>query len=291
MSKTSIKLKNINIKHTQKYDNNLEDFCYKLRKNILFAISSFGVGHIGGCLSIVELLAVLYKNYMNIDPKDPQKVDRDRLVVSKGHSGPAIYAVLCEMGFFDFKWLSTLNQPGTRLPSHCDMNKTPGIDMTTGSLGQGLSCAIGMAKASQLKKNGACIYVILGDGELQEGQVWEGAMFSAHNKLNNIIIFVDYNNAQIDGKVSEICEVEPVADKWKAFGWNVLIVKNGNSCSEINDAICKVKNDELYKNNKPCAIILYTIKGFGADFAVEAGISNHSMSYDSKMFNEYYKNI
>ena len=168
---------------------NLKEFCLQIRKDIIQEIGTFGVGHIGGSLSIVEILAVLYKNYMNFDPKNPKKEGRDRLIVSKGHAGPAADAVLANLGFFDKSWLLTLNKPGTNLPSHCDMNKTPGIDMTTGSLGQGCSCAVGIALGSKLKNDNAKIYTIIGDGESQEGQIWEASMFASHNKLDNLIAF------------------------------------------------------------------------------------------------------
>ena len=149
---------------------NLAVRCNEIRKLILKTIGTLGVGHIGGSLSIVELLVVLYEKHMNVDPSNPQMTGRDRLIVSKGHSGPAVYSILCSKGYFYEDWLLTLNQPGTNLPSHCDMNKTPGVDMTTGSLGQGFSCAMGIAKASKIKNDGATIYTIIGDGETQEGQ-------------------------------------------------------------------------------------------------------------------------
>ncbi|MBO6126499.1 MAG: transketolase [Clostridia bacterium] len=253
---------------------NLKEFCLQVRRDIVQEIGTFGVGHIGGSFSIVEILAVLYKNYMNFDPKNPKKESRDRLIVSKGHSGPAVYAVLANLGFFDKSWLLNLNKPGTNLPSHCDMNKTPGIDMTTGSLGQGFSCAVGIALGSKLKNDKAKIYTIIGDGESQEGQIWEATMFASHNKLDNLIAFLDYNGAQIDGKTNEVCSIEPVAEKWKAFGWHVIEVKNGNSCEEINDALKIAQNIK----NKPCIIIAKTVKGYGVSFIEKAGVDNHSMN-------------
>lgn len=252
----------------------LKEFCLQIRRDIVQEIGNFGVGHIGGSLSIVEILAVLYKNYMNFDSNNPKKYGRDRLIVSKGHSGPAVYAVLANLGFFDKSWLLTLNKPGTNLPSHCDMNKTPGIDMTTGSLGQGFSCAVGIALGSKLKNDNAKIYTIIGDGESQEGQIWEAAMFASHNKLDNLIAFLDYNGAQIDGKINEVCSIEPVAEKWKAFGWHTIEVQNGNSCEEINDALKIAQNIK----NKPCMIIAKTIKGSGVSFIEKAGVNNHSMN-------------
>lgn len=260
--------------------------CREIRRNILLEIGTLGVGHIGGSLSIVELLVTLYYKYMNIDPRNPQKDGRDRLIVSKGHSGPAVYAVLADLGYFPKDWLLTLNKPGTNLPSHCDMNRTPGIDMTTGSLGQGFSCAVGIAKASLLKNDGATIYTVIGDGESQEGQIWEAAMFASAHKLKNLIAFTDNNKLQLDGKVSDICGVEPLADKWRAFGWNVISVTNGNNCEEIDSAITAAKNSEM-----PTMIILNTVKGCGIKFAEEAGTSNHSMPISEEMFEEGMKEL
>ena len=258
---------------------NLKEKCIEIRKSILTEIGTLGVGHLGGSLSIVELLVTLYNNHMNIDPKNPKKEGRDRLVVSKGHSGPAVYAVLADLGYFPKDWLLTLNKPGTNLPSHCDMNRTPGIDMTTGSLGQGFSCAVGIALASKLKSDGAKIYTIIGDGETQEGQVWEAAMFASHKNLNNLIAFTDYNKLQLDGEVKDICGIEPLDKKWEAFGWNVWTVDDGNDCEKINEAILEAKNSD-----KPVMIILNTVKGSGIKFAEDAGVSNHSMNVSKEMF-------
>lgn len=258
---------------------NLKEKCIEIRKSILTEIGTLGVGHLGGSLSIVELLVTLYNNHMNIDPKDPKKEGRDRLVVSKGHSGPAVYAVLADLGYFPKDWLLTLNKPGTNLPSHCDMNRTPGIDMTTGSLGQGFSCAVGIALASKLKSDGAKIYTIIGDGETQEGQIWEAAMFASHKNLNNLIAFTDYNKLQLDGEVKDICGIEPLDKKWEAFGWNVWTVDDGNDCEKINEAILEAKNSD-----KPVMIILNTVKGSGIKFVEDAGVSNHSMNVSKKMF-------
>lgn len=265
---------------------NLESKCIQIRKDILFEIGTLGVGHIGGSLSIVELLVVLYNKYMNIDPKNPQMLGRDRLIVSKGHSGPAVYAVLCDKGYFPKDWLETLNKPGTNLPSHCDMKRTPGIDMTTGSLGQGFSCAVGIAKASKLKNDGATIYTIIGDGESQEGQIWEAAMFAAHHKLNNLIAFTDYNKLQLDGYTEDICSISPINKKWESFGWNVINVKDGNCCKEVDEAINKAKNSPL-----PTMIILNTVKGYGISFAEKAKTANHSMPITQELFKEGLKEL
>jgi len=266
---------------------NLESFCLQIRKDIVREIAAFGTGHIGGSLSIVEILAVLYKKHMNFDPKNPKKEGRDRLIVSKGHSGPAVYAVLSNLGFFDKSWLSTLNKPNTNLPSHCDMNKTPGIDMTTGSLGQGFSCAVGIALGSKIKNDGARIYTIIGDGESQEGQIWEAALFAHQKRLDNLIAFLDYNGAQIDGYTRDICSLDPVCDKWKAFGWHAIEVKNGNSCSEIDRAICEAKEVK----DKPCMIVARTVKGYGVSFAEKAGLNSHSMNVTQENLEEALREL
>jgi transketolase len=262
--------------------------CKKIRQDILTQIGTLGAGHIGGSFSIVELLVVLYNKHMNVDPNEPNMNGRDRLIVSKGHSGPAVYAVLCDIGYFDKSWLLTLNKPKTNLPSHCDMNKTPGIDMTTGSLGQGFSCAAGIAKASKLKKDGAKIYTIIGDGESQEGQIWEAGMFAAHHKLDNLIAFTDYNKLQLDGEVKDICGIEPIDKKWEAFGWNTVTVNNGNSCEAIDFAIKQCKE---FSNGKPSMVILNTKKGYGLSFVENAGFSNHSMPISKEMFDEGMKEL
>lgn len=257
---------------------NYKQKCRQIRLDILKEFASIGVGHVGGSFSIVELLVVLYYKHMKFDAKNPGLESRDRLIVSKGHSGPAVYAVLADVGFFDKDWLLTLNQNGTNLPSHCDMHKTPGIDMTTGSLGQGFSCAIGIAKALKMLKNNAKVYTIIGDGEAQEGQIWESTMFAAHQKLDNIIAFVDNNRLQIDGLVSNVCEIEPLDKKFEAFGWNVITVQNGHDCDEIDSAISNSKSA-----NKPTMIILKTTKGYGVSF-IQNALSNHNMPINYEMF-------
>lgn len=265
---------------------NFEEKCIEIRKLILKTIGTLGVGHIGGSLSMVELLVVLYEKHMKVDPKNPKMPGRDRLIVSKGHSGPAVYSMLCSKGYFDESWLLTLNQPETNLPSHCDMNKTPGIDMTTGSLGQGFSCAMGIAKASKIKKDGATIYTVIGDGETQEGQIWEAAMFAAQHKLDNVIAFTDYNKLQLDGPISEICNIAPLDEKWRSFGWNVIVVEDGHNCEEIDAAISLAKFSK-----KPSMIILNTIKGKGISFAEKAGVGNHSMPISKEMMDEGFAEL
>lgn len=193
-----------------------------VRKLLLQEIHSVGKGHYGGSLSIIEVLVFLYNFEMNIDVSNPRMEGRDRLVLSKGHSGPALYAVLADKGYISKEELLTLNKENTSLPSHCDMNKTNGVDMTTGSLGQGISCAVGMAKASKIKKDKAYIYCIVGDGECNEGQVWEAALAASSFKLNNLIVFVDYNKMQLDGDLKDIIDMGDIASKWESLDFLLL---------------------------------------------------------------------
>jgi len=234
-------------------------------------IGSLGKGHVGGSLSIVDLLVILYYEQMNIDPSQPRMENRDRLVMSKGHAGPALYALLAMKGYFDPSEITTLNRPGTALPSHCDMNLTKGVDMTTGSLGQGLSAAVGMAIASRLDAKGFYVYCVIGDGESQEGQIWEASMFARQMKLGNLIVFLDSNGLQIDGHLEQINLLDPPGDKWRAFGWNVQEI-NGHDMVAINAAIDKAK----LCNDLPNMIILKTVKGKGWK-KIEGAVKSHSM--------------
>ena len=252
----------------------LKEKCKDIRCDIMTCIGHLGVGHIGGCLSIVELLAVLYFQEMNIDPAQPKMPGRDRLVCSKGHAGPAVYATLANRGYFDKKDLLTLNQGGTHLPSHCDMNLTTGIDMTTGSLGQGFSCAVGVALGSKLEDDGATVYAIVGDGESQEGQVWEAAMFAASKGLGNLVGFSDYNKLQIDGTVAQVNDIAPLADKWAAFGWNVIDVADGNYVEQVSAAVKQAKANRA--TGRPTMVILNTLKGCGVKWIEEMGAGNHN---------------
>ena len=250
----------------------------RIRVLTVGSIGKLGVGHIGGSLSVCELLSCLYfGGLMNIDAKNPKMEGRDRLVMSKGHAGPALYATLALKGYFDEKELDTLNKPGTNLPSHCDMNRTPGIDMTTGSLGQGFSCAMGIALGSKMKKDGATIYAIIGDGESQEGQIWEAAMFAAHKKLDNLIAFTDLNKYQIDGATEEINSLGDIEKKWESFGWYVQRT-DGHDCDMILNAVAKAKKCV----GKPSMIILDTIKGKGVTFIEAAGAANHNMNFTAE---------
>jgi len=250
----------------------------RIRIETLKCIGKLGVGHIGGSLSLAEVLAVLYFDKMRIDPKNPQWPDRDRFVLSKGHGGPAVYATLALRGYFGMEWLETLNRPDTKLPSHCDMQKTPGIDMTTGSLGQGFSAAVGMALAAKADKKNLFVYTIIGDGESQEGQIWEAAMLAGGRRLDNLIAFTDYNKMQIDGYIENVNGLDPLADKWRSFGWQVQSV-NGHDVSEIAYAI-----DNAQKiPGRPSMILLNTIKGKGAYFC-ENQLGSHNMKITEEMW-------
>lgn len=233
-------------------------------------IANLGVGHLGGSLSIAYALAVLYGAQMKYDPKNPKWEERDWFVCSKGHAGPAVYAALALKGFFPMSELNTLNRPGTRLPSHCDRLRTPGIDMTTGSLGQGASTAAGIALAHQMNKKSNKIFLMLGDGEINEGQVWEMALFAGTKKLNNLIAFVDYNKLQLDGPTCEICDVGDVAKKFEDFGWYAQDI-DGNDVQAIDNAIDRARA----QHEKPSMIVLNTIKGDGW-----SSVANKSSSHN-----------
>lgn len=260
---------------------NLEKKADGIRKLIIEMIGRLGIGHVGGALSIVDVLTALYYHEMNIDPKKPDAPERDRLVLSKGHAGPALYSVLADKGYFPIEEVKTLNLPGTNLPSHCDMNKTVGIDMTAGSLGQGLSCAVGMALAARLDKKDCYIYAIIGDGESQEGQIFEALMYAGNQKLKNLIIFLDNNKMQIDGMTDEVNSVEPFDKKGEAFHLYTQRV-NGHNIKEILEAVKKAK-----KQDKTSIIILDTIKGYGVPFAVEKGVGSHNFAIDEQTWREF----
>lgn len=234
-------------------------FAEEIRVETLKEFAHLGFGHVGGAMSIIETLAVLYGSEMHIDPKNPGLETRDKFVMSKGHAGPSLYATLALKGYFPLKNLMTLNQGGTTLPSHCDRLKTPGVDMTTGSLGQGISTAIGLALGDRLMGRKDCYtYLMLGDGECNEGQVWEGAMFAAHYKLDHLIAFVDLNKQQLDGKTDDVMYMGDMVEKFKAFGWNTVKV-DGHNVDAIKDAIDAAKA----QSGKPSMIILDTVKGHG----------------------------
>ncbi len=257
----------------------------EIRKKTIECIGKLGVGHVGGCLSLCEVLSVLYFDVMNVDANDPQKADRDRFILSKGHGGPTVYATLALKGFFGEEWLDTLNRPNTNLPSHCDMKKTPGIDMTTGSLGQGFSAAVGMAIAGKMDNHPAWFYTIIGDGESQEGQIWEAAMLSGNKRLDNLIAFTDYNKMQIDGTIQQVNGLHPLDKKWESFGWHVQCV-DGHDVKAIGHAIDTAKKI----TGCPSMIILDTIKGKGAYFS-ENLISSHNMPVTEEMWKKAVKDL
>ncbi len=263
--------------------NDLVDFSKKIRIETLKQIGKRGFGHVGGCMSIVETLAVLYGGVMNIDPMNPKDEDRDWLVVSKGHAGPAVYSTLALKGYFDIQMLRTLNIGGTLLPSHCDKNKTPGIDMTTGSLGQGISAAIGVALGYRIKKTNNWIYLILGDGESQEGQVWEGALFAAHFKVDHLIALLDRNKQQIDGYTKDVMDLGDLHKKFEDFGWHVQTV-DGHDVKAIEAAVYIAKK----ATGKPSMIVLETEKGKGCSFA-EGILDNHHMCVTNDQIEESLK--
>ncbi|MBQ7796666.1 MAG: transketolase [Lachnospiraceae bacterium] len=238
----------------------LKRFSIQTQMEIVKMISRVPAGHIGGSLSITDLLSVLYNKHMKIDPKNPKWENRDWLVLSKGHCGPALYATLALKGYFPMEQLETLNSPGTNLPSHADRNRTVGIDMTTGSLGQGASTAAGVAVGMKMDGKDNKVYLILGDGELNEGQVWEMAMMASTKKLDNLIAFVDYNKLQIDGRTDtdEVCNLGDICAKFAAFGWYAQRV-DGHDIEAIDEAIANAKDHK----GDPSVIVLDTVKGNG----------------------------
>ena len=239
----------------------LKDIARNIRKDIVSMIHMSKSGHPGGSLSAVEILTALYFDEMNIDPNNCKMEDRDRFVLSKGHAAPALYATLAERGYFDKDILKTLRQYGSILQGHPDMKGTPGVEMSTGSLGQGFSVACGMAMASKLDNAPWRVYALLGDGEVQEGIVWEAAMSAAHYKLDNMVAFLDYNGLQIDGKTEDVMNIGPIVDKFKAFGWNVIEI-DGHDFDQIFAALDMAKETV----GKPTMIIAKTIKGKGVSF-------------------------
>ncbi len=248
----------------------LEKFANDIRIETLKELGHLGFGHIGGAMSIVDLLAVLYGKVMNLDPKNPSWEGRDWLVISKGHSGPSLYATLALKGFFPKEWLYTLNQGGTKLPSHCDRNLTPGVDMTTGALGQGISTGMGVAMGLKMDNKKNYVYIIIGDGESQEGQVWEAALFGGNANLDNLIVFVDYNRQQLDGYVDDINSLGVLKDKWETFGWHTQEVDGHN----VNEIYTAIQNAKTVKN-KSHVVVMHTIKGKGCNFAEGVELNHH----------------
>lgn len=255
----------------------IKKFAAQIRLEVVRQIGGRGFGHIGGALSVVDALAVLYGGVMKVDPQRPDWPLRDKLVMSKGHAGPALYAALALKGFFPADWLTTLNQPGTRLPSHCDRKLTPGIDVTTGSLGQGVSLAIGLALAQKMDRCDCRTYLFTGDGELNEGQTWEGALFAPNHKLDNLTWFVDYNHKQLDGATEDIMDLCDISAKFASFCWHVRSI-DGSDVESIAEAIEAAKAEK----NRPSCIVLNTVKGAGVP-DVEKVEYNHHMVFEGEI--------
>ncbi len=233
----------------------------EVRRGIVTAVHSAKSGHPGGSLSAADILTYLYFEKMNIDPKDPRGADRDRFVLSKGHIAPALYSVLANRGYFPVEDLETLRHTGSYLQGHPDMKHIPGVDMSSGSLGQGLSAAVGMALAGKLDKKSYRVYAMCGDGEIEEGQIWEASMFAAARKLDNLTVIIDNNNLQIDGTIEEVCSPYPIADKFEAFGFHVICI-DGHDFDAIENAFAEAEKTE----GKPTAIVAKTTKGKGVSF-------------------------
>ncbi len=239
----------------------LQKMAIEVRKGILTAVHSAKSGHPGGSLSAADIFTYLYFKEMNIDPENPKMENRDRFVLSKGHTAPGLYSALANRGFFPVEALKTLRRTGSFLQGHPDMKSIPGIDMTSGSLGQGLSAAVGMALVAKMDKKDFRVYALCGDGEIQEGQIWEAAMFAGHRKLDNLTVIIDNNNLQIDGTVSEVCSPYPIDKKFEAFQFHVIHI-NGNDFDELESAFAEA----LMIKGRPTAIIAHTLKGKGISF-------------------------
>ena len=242
-----------------------EETASKIRVDVIKAVHRAGSGHPGGSLSAADIVTALYFREMNVDPSNPKMEDRDKLVLSKGHAAPVQYAALAEKGFFNVEDMMNLRKIGSSFQGHPNMYKVPGIEMSTGSLGQGFSASVGMALANKLDSKSGRVYVLLGDGELQEGIVWEAAMAAAHYNLNNLCAIVDWNGLQIDGFNDDVMRVAPIDEKFKAFGWNTVMC-DGHSFAEIFDALDKAKNPPEEGKDKPTVIIAKTCKGKGVSF-------------------------
>lgn len=260
--------------------NNLElkKMANDIRKGIVTAVHAAKAGHPGGSLSCADIMTYLYFEEMNVDPKDPKKADRDRFVLSKGHCAPALYSTLAHKGFFPVEELETLRKLGSHLQGHPCMQHTPGVDMSSGSLGQGISIATGMALSAKLSNDSYRVYTLLGDGEIAEGQVWEAAMFASHKNLDNLVVIVDNNNLQIDGEITEVCNPYPIDEKFKAFGFNVINI-DGHDFDQIKDAFENAKNTK----GMPTAIIAKTIKGKDVSF-MENNVKWHGSAPNDEQY-------
>ena len=240
----------------------LQKTANEVRKGIVTAVHSAKAGHPGGSLSAADLFTYLYFEEMNIDPKEPKKADRDRFVLSKGHTAPGLYATLANRGYFPVEDLKTLRHIGSYLQGHPDMKHIPGVDMSSGSLGQGISATVGMALAGKMDNADYRVYTLLGDGEIQEGQVWEASMFAGHRKLDNLVVIVDNNGLQIDGKIEDVCSPYPIDKKFEAFNFHVINVEDGNDFDQLAAAFKEAKETK----GMPTAIIMKTVKGKGVSY-------------------------
>lgn len=244
----------------------LQKTANEIRKGIITAVYSAKAGHPGGSLSAADLFTYLYFEEMNIDPKDPKKADRDRFVLSKGHTAPGLYSTLAYRGYFPVEDLKTLRHLGSYLQGHPDMKHIPGVDMSSGSLGQGISAAVGMALGAKLDGDSYRVYTLLGDGEIEEGQVWEAAMFAGHRKLDNLVVIVDNNGLQIDGKIEDVCSPYPIDKKFEAFNFHVINVADGNDFDQLEAAFEEAKAVK----GMPTAIVMKTVKGKGVSYMENA---------------------
>ena len=258
----------------------------EVRKGIVTAVHAAKSGHPGGSLSAADILTYLYFEEMNIDPAQPKKADRDRFVLSKGHNAPGLYAVLAERGYFSKKDLLTLRHIGSYLQGHPDMKHITGVDMSSGSLGQGISAAAGMAVSAKISGDSYHVYTLLGDGEIQEGQVWEAAMFAGHRKLDNLTVIVDNNNLQIDGSIEDVCSPYPIDKKFEAFNFHVICVEDGNDMEQLKKAFDEAKTVK----GKPVAIIARTLKGKGVSF-MENKASWHGKAPNDEEFSQAMKEL
>ena len=257
----------------------LEITACKVRMGIIEGVHSAKAGHPGGSLSCADILTYLYFVHMNVDVNNPKKADRDRFVLSKGHAAPALYSVLAHKGFFEVESLKTLRQIGSILQGHPDMKHIPGVDMSTGSLGQGISCAVGMALSSKHFGDNYKVYTVLGDGEIEEGQVWEAAMFAANKGLSNLTAFVDYNNLQIDGTIEDVNSAYPIDKKFEAFNWHTITI-DGHDFDQIEAAL-----KEAETIDKPVAIIAKTTKGKGVSF-MENQVGWHGVAPNDEQYEQ-----
>ena len=257
----------------------LQKAANEIRKGIVTAVHSAKAGHPGGSLSAADLFTYLYFEEMNIDPKDPKKPDRDLFVLSKGHTAPGLYSTLAYRGYFPVEDLKTLRHLGSYLQGHPDMKHIPGVDMSSGSLGQGISAAVGMALGAKMDGDSYRVYTLLGDGEIEEGQVWEAAMFAGHRKLDNLVVIVDNNGLQIDGKIEDVCSPYPIDKKFEAFNFHVINVADGNDFDQLKAAFDEAKTVK----GMPTAIVMKTVKGKGVSY-MENSVDWHGKAPNDEQY-------